>query len=232
VESTLLEDVTCPSCGSNISLVSEETTEAYQPGPKRIGHFELLERIGLGGFGAVWKARDTVLDRIVALKVPRRSQLEASEVEYFFRDARAAAQLRHPSIVSVHEVGRDGEAVFIASDYIAGANLHEWLTVKPLTLREAAELVAQVAEAVQHAHERGVVHRDLKPGNILMDQAGRPHITDFGLAKRDSGEITMTLEGQILGTPAYMSPEQARGKAHGRPPPATSTRWGSFSTSS
>jgi tetratricopeptide (TPR) repeat protein len=214
VESTLLADVTCPSCGSNISLVSEETTEAYTASPKRIGHFELLERIGLGGCGAVWKARDTVLDRIVALKVPRRGQLEAAEIEFFFRDARAAAQLRHPSIVSVHEVGRDGDAVFIASDYIDGANLHEWLSAKPLTMRKAAELVAQIAEAVQHAHERGVVHRDLKPGNILMEQEGRPHITDFGLAKRETGEITMTLDGQILGTPAYMSPEQARGKAH------------------
>jgi serine/threonine protein kinase len=120
IEEKLLDQVMCPSCGSNISLVSAETTEPYSPAqPKRVGHFELLNQIGIGGFGAVWKARDTVLDRIVALKVPRRGQLDAAEIEYFFRDARAAAQLRHPSIVSVHEVGRDGEAVFIASDFIS-----------------------------------------------------------------------------------------------------------------
>jgi serine/threonine protein kinase len=167
VDEQLLDDVTCPSCGSNISLVSDETTVAHVPtGARRLGHFELLDQIGIGGFGTVWKARDTVLDRIVALKVPRRGQLDSSEVEYFFRDARAAAQLRHPSIVSVHEVGRDGDAVFIASDFIDGANLHEWLSARPLTAREAAELVADIAAAIQHAHERGVVHRDLKPGNI------------------------------------------------------------------
>jgi tRNA A-37 threonylcarbamoyl transferase component Bud32 len=223
VDEMLLDDMSCPSCGSNISLVSGDSTIDHTTGgvpaspaagPKRLGHFELLKQVGIGGFGTVWKARDTVLDRIIALKVPRRNQLDSSDVEYFLRDARAAAQLRHPNIVSVHEVGRDGETVFIASDYIEGANLKEWLNGRPMTVRESAEFVAQVADAVQHAHDRGVVHRDLKPGNILIDQEGRPHVTDFGLAKRESGEITMTADGQILGTPAYMSPEQARGKAH------------------
>ena len=179
-----------------------------------MAHFQLLEQVGVGHFGTVFKARDTVLDRIVALKIPRVPQLDPSDVEYFFRDARAAAQLRHPNIVSVYEVGRDRETIFIASDFIEGANLREWLSAKRLTAREAAELIAKVAEAVHHAHERGVVHRDLKPGNILMDSSGEPHVVDFGLAKRETGEITMTLDGQILGTPAYMSPEQARGKSH------------------
>jgi WD40 repeat protein/tRNA A-37 threonylcarbamoyl transferase component Bud32 len=217
----MLADVKCPSCGSDISLVSADATAAHIPAEasqstvrKRLGHFELLNQVGIGGFGAVWKARDTVLDRIVALKVPRRGQLDAAEAEFFLRDARAAAQLRHPNIVSVHEVGRDGDTIFIASDYIEGPNLKEWLAAQPMTVREAAELLALIAEAVQHAHEHGVVHRDLKPGNILMDQENRPHVTDFGLAKRETGEITMTLDGQIIGTPAYMSPEQARGKAH------------------
>jgi WD40 repeat protein len=223
VDEKLLDEVTCPSCGSNISLVSAASTAAHTPssaktstldGRQRLGHFELLSQVGIGGFGAVWKVRDTVLDRIVALKVPRRGQLDASETEYFLRDARAAAQLRHPSIVSVYEVGRDGDTVFIASDFIEGANLKEWLSERPMTVREAAEFVAQIADAVQHAHERGVVHRDLKPSNILMDHEDRPHLTDFGLAKRETGEITMTVDGQILGTPAYMPPEQARGKAH------------------
>lgn len=223
LDEKLLDELVCPACGSNITLISKDTTLANELTAtdsipaleyRRLGHFELLDRVGIGGFGAVWKARDTILDRIVALKVPRRGQLSASEAEYFLRDARAAAQLRHPNIVSVHEVGRDGEVFFIASDFIDGANLYEWLKVRPLTNREAAKLVAQIADAVHHAHERGVVHRDLKPGNILMDSAGKPHVTDFGLAKRETGEVTMTIDGQILGTPAYMSPEQARGKAH------------------
>ncbi|MDZ4780432.1 MAG: serine/threonine-protein kinase [Planctomycetia bacterium] len=223
VDERLFDALTCPSCGSNITLVSRDTTLAHELAsdgstvrfePRRLGHFELLERIGMGGFGAVWKARDTVLDRIVAVKVPRRSQLTNAEAEYFLRDARAAAQLQHPNIVSVYEVGRDGDTFFIASEFIEGANLQEWLKTRRLTVREAASLLAQIADGVHHAHERSVVHRDLKPGNILMDKASQPHVTDFGLAKRESGEITMTVDGQILGTPAYMSPEQARGKAH------------------
>jgi tRNA A-37 threonylcarbamoyl transferase component Bud32/tetratricopeptide (TPR) repeat protein len=215
VAEKLLEDTVCATCGSNFNLVADDKTLTYQPtGPRKLGHFELTEQIGHGGHGAVWKARDTVLDRVVALKVPRRGKLDAAETEFFFRDARAAAQLRHPNIVSVLEVGRDGDTVFIASDLIEGANLKEWLSVRRVTVREAAQLMAVISEAVQHAHERGVVHRDLKPANILMDRQGRPHVTDFGLAKRETGEITLTMDGQILGTPAYMSPEQARGKAH------------------
>jgi serine/threonine protein kinase len=217
LEEKVLESVLCPSCGSDFSLVgadADATVSFDASRRRRLGHFELLDRIGVGSFGVVWKARDTLLDRVVALKVPRRGQLETSEVEFFFRDARAAAQLCHPSIVSVHEVGRAGETVFIASDFIEGANLKEWLSARKLTVLEAADLVAKIAEAVEHAHEHGVVHRDLKPANVLIDGQGRPHITDFGLAKRESGEITMTVDGQILGTPAYMSPEQARGKAH------------------
>lgn len=210
-----LTSVLCPSCESDFSLIDVQSTETLLQGEtRRLAHFELLEQVGVGNFGTVFKARDTVLDRIVALKIPRRSQLDPTDVEYFFRDARAAAQLHHPNIVSVHEVGRDGETIFIASDFIEGANLREWLSAKRLTAREAAELMAKVAEAVHHAHERGVVHRDLKPGNILMDSGVEPHVVDFGLAKRETGEITMTVEGQILGTPAYMSPEQASGKSH------------------
>ncbi|MGE0761141.1 MAG: protein kinase, partial [Pirellulaceae bacterium] len=215
LDETLLDSRICPSCGSDISLLTtSETIVPEVTEVRRIAHFELTEQVGRGSFGTVWKARDTVLDRVVALKVPRRGQLNAAEIGFFFRDARAAAQLRHPGIVSVHEVGRDGETVYIASDFIDGADLKEWLRARPLSVADAARLVAEIAEALHHAHEHGVVHRDLKPSNILMDQRGRPHIVDFGLAKRESGEVTMTVDGQILGTPAYMSPEQARGKSH------------------
>ena len=114
----------------------------------------------------------------------------------------------------MHEVGREDGTIFIASDYVQGANLQEWLTGQRLTARETAQLCLKIAEALHHAHEQGVVHRDLKPGNVMMDMQGEPHIMDFGLAKRETGEITMTMDGQVLGTPAYMSPEQARGEGH------------------
>ncbi len=230
-----LHDVCCPSCGSSFSLISGATTQSYNEAGRTLGHFQLIEQLGAGHFGTVWKARDVELDRVVAIKIPRKDQLTDTDTELFFREARAAAQLRHPNIVSVHEVGRADDTVFIASDYIEGCNLKEWLTGQKLTFRESAELCVTIATALHHAHELGVTHRDLKPANILMQvedlgQRGertaasassrpspltpRPYLTDFGLAKRESGEITMTVEGQILGTPAYMSPEQARGHGH------------------
>jgi WD40 repeat protein/tRNA A-37 threonylcarbamoyl transferase component Bud32 len=214
IEQDSLSDVTCPSCGSNFSLIGEDATHTHQIKTRRVAHFELLDQLGVGAFGAVWKARDTVLQRTVALKIPRRGQVTPDEAEYFFRDARAAAQLTHPNIVSVYEVGRDGDTIFIASKFIDRATLADWIEVHPLTPREAAVMLVKVAEAIQHAHEHGVIHRDLKPGNILLDASGEPHVADFGLAKRDAGEITMTVDGQVLGTPAYMSPEQARGHGH------------------
>jgi serine/threonine protein kinase len=209
-----LTEIHCPSCGSSFSLISGDTTETHRTESRRLAHFELVRELGIGKFGSVWMARDTELDRTVAIKIPRKGALDAEESELFLRDARAAAQLKHPHIVGVHEVGRADGTVYIVSDYVEGANLKEWLSAQKLSFREAAELVVQVAEALEHAHQAGVVHRDLKPGNIMMDRDGRPHVIDFGLAKREAGEITMTVDGHILGTPAYMSPEQAEGKGH------------------
>jgi WD40 repeat protein len=140
--------------------------------------------------------------------------MDPHETELFLRDARAAAQLKHPRIASVHEVGRENDTVYIVTDLIEGANLHEWLTGKQITPRDAAELIIKVAEAVHHAHEAGVVHRDLKPTNIMMDRGGEPYVIDFGLARREVGEMTVTVDGQVLGTPAYMPPEQACGDSH------------------
>jgi WD40 repeat protein/tetratricopeptide (TPR) repeat protein len=211
---TQLTDLTCSSCGSHFSLIDREQTTHMAPTLTTMGRFDLIERIGVGGFGTVWKARDKELDRTVAVKVPRRGGMTPEETEKFFREARAAAQLRHPNIVSVHEVGRDGDSVFIVSDFVRGVTLGDWLTGQQLTSREAAELCAKIADALHHAHEKGVVHRDLKPGNVMIDGDGEPHIMDFGLARREAGEVTVTVDGQILGTPAYMSPEQATGESH------------------
>lgn len=209
-------DIECSTCGSHFSIVAGEhqTREATQL--TTIGQFELIERLGVGGFGTVWKARDTVLDRTVAVKIPRKGELRPDEVEKFLREARAAAQLTHPNIVRVYEVGRDEatDTVYIVSDIIRGIPLSDWMTARLPTKGEAARLCATIADALHHAHDLGVVHRDLKPQNIILDDTGTPYVTDFGLAKRDGGEITVTIDGQILGTPAYMPPEQAAGEAH------------------
>jgi serine/threonine protein kinase len=211
---TRLESITCRSCGSAFSLVDDDDHTRQAPTLKRIGRFELVARIGLGGFGTVWKARDTELERTVAVKIPRKGQLAPHEVEQFLREARAAAQLRHPNIVPVHEVGREEDTIFIVSDLIRGVSLCDWLSGATPGPREAARLMATIADAVQHAHDKGIIHRDLKPSNMLLDEFGQPHIMDFGLAKREVGEISMTVDGQVLGTPAYMSPEQADGRGH------------------
>lgn len=217
---TDLEEMSCGSCGTKLSLVSDQTL-GWQDGkppvgwtPRAVGPFELIRPLGTGSFGEVWKARDTRLDRIVAVKMPRKGQLNRQETEKFLREARAAAQLRHPCVVSVHEVGLDNDRLYIVSDFIEGVSLAAWLAEERPSLRQAAELCAKIADGLEHAHEHGVVHRDLKPGNVMIDAQGDPHIMDFGLAKREAGEVTMTIEGQVLGTPAYMSPEQARGESH------------------
>jgi len=213
-EVTLVE-VDCPTCGSGFNMASDAVAAMQADGSiRQIAQFKLLERLGAGGFGTVWKARDTELDRIVAIKIPRSAELDESEAEFFLREARAAAQLAHPNIVSIHEVGRDEQTLFIVSEHIDGVDLKEQLQEWWFTPRDAAELIKTVAEAVHYANQQGVIHRDLKPSNIMIDVDGRPHIMDFGLAKRDIGEITMTVAGRVLGTPAYMSPEQALGDAH------------------
>jgi WD40 repeat protein len=211
---TEFTDLTCPSCGSHFSIVNQGQPTEIAPPIVSMGRFELLERLGLGSFGTVWKARDKELDRTVAIKIPRQAGMTTQDQERFLREARAAAQLRHPNIVSVHEVGRDDDRVFIVSDFVRGVTLSDWLTGQQLTSREAAELCATIADALEHAHKQKVIHRDLKPANIMVDGDGQPHLMDFGLARRDVGEVTMTIDGHILGTAAYMSPEQAQGEAH------------------
>jgi tRNA A-37 threonylcarbamoyl transferase component Bud32 len=184
--------------------------------PHRLGRFELLEEVGAGSFGHVFRARDTELERTVAIKVLRAGRLASpQEVDRFLREARSAAQLEHPGIVALYESGQaeDGTC-YLVEEFVSGTTLAEHLAAGRLSLRQAADLVARSAEALDYAHRHGVIHRDIKPGNILLDGEGRPHLMDFGLAKREADETPMTLDGQVLGTPAYMSPEQARGESH------------------
>ena len=189
--------------------------EAKTPvtGGSTLSHFELLEELGAGAAGTVWKARDSRLKRLVAVKIPRQATRSDSERERFLREGQACAQLRHPNIVAVYEVGEDLGRAFIVTAFIDGLNLRDWLRRTPPTPRKAAELTVQLADALHHAHDRGIIHRDLKPANVLIDSAGLAHVTDFGLAKWTADHAALTVEGGILGTPAYMSPEQARGEA-------------------
>jgi tetratricopeptide (TPR) repeat protein/tRNA A-37 threonylcarbamoyl transferase component Bud32 len=211
---TPVAEIACSVCGGQFNIAGSNEDTRAAPALQSLAHFDLVELLGVGGFGSVWKARDRKLDRTVAIKIPHRGRLNHEDLEKFLREARAAAQLQHPNIVRVYEVGRDGDSAYIVSDFVRGIPLNDWLTGQQPTMRQAAEICATIADALQHAHERGVIHRDLKPANILIDGEGRPHLMDFGLARREVGEITVTLDGQVLGTPAYMSPEQACGEAH------------------
>jgi formylglycine-generating enzyme required for sulfatase activity len=211
--------------------------------PCRFGDYELLERLGHGGMGTVYKARQRVGsgERLVALKVIREGRLASAEgVERFLREARAAGALDHPSIVPIYDIGEVDGRHYFTMQLLPGGSLSERLRDGPLPPREAARLLQRVAEAVQHAHERGVVHRDLKPANILLQKNAAtdntdntdskkpslpsssvpsvlsevellPKITDFGLARTQASELSLT--GEALGTPGYMPPEQARGKS-------------------
>jgi serine/threonine protein kinase len=205
------QDIACPSCGSSFRVEAESTVGMGDKRGQSLGKYELLETVGQGAFGTVYKARDPERDRVVAVKVPRSGNLAgAQEFDRFLREARSVAQLRHPAIVTVYDLGQAGGVPFLVSAFVAGVTLADVLSARRPGFREAAILIAAVADARQYAHEHGVVHRDIKPPNIIIGADGAPHVMDFGLARREAGEITMTVEGQVLGTPAYMPPEQAR----------------------
>ena len=190
--------------------------DGFVPGvsslPAQFGEYELLEEIGRGGMGIVYRAVQKSLQRVVAVKMLLRRDLASpADLTRFRSEAEAAAQLDPPGIVSIFEVGEHKGHPFYSMRYIEGTTLAKRLQAGPIPPREGAQILLRVAEAVQAAHSRGVLHRDLKPSNILIDLAGKPHVSDFGLAKRLEGNQTMTHTGAILGTPCYMSPEQAAG---------------------
>jgi eukaryotic-like serine/threonine-protein kinase len=191
---------------------------------ERFGDYELLGEIARGGMGIVYRARQVSLDRVVALKVVRSGEFaDPAEIRRFQAEAEAAATLDHQHIVSIFEVGEHRGVQYYAMRLVEGGSLAlrmaQWMVPKASTRTEArqrqaaaASLIATVARAVHHAHQRSILHRDLKPGNILLDETGTPHVTDFGLARRIGKDSTLTRTGAILGTPSYMAPEQARGR--------------------
>ncbi|MBL4849133.1 MAG: serine/threonine protein kinase, partial [Planctomycetes bacterium] len=180
--------------------------------PKRIGRYEVVRELARGGMGVVYLARHAELGREVALKVMRGSAADKGMVQRFITEAQTVAQLDHPNVVRVHEVGKEGEDPFLVMDLIEGESLEERLKRQgTMTNKEVGEIGRALADALEHAHERSIVHRDVKPANVLLDLSGRPLLTDFGLAKDLSAADGLTREGQWVGTPGYMPPEQASG---------------------
>jgi eukaryotic-like serine/threonine-protein kinase len=199
------------------STLAPDAAPATDPPKVRyFGDYELLEEIARGGMGVVFKARQVSLNRIVALKMILTGHLAgADEVKRFRTEAEAAANLDHPHIVPIYEVGEHRGQQYFSMKLIEGGSLASQFSLAPQArrgVRDLIPLLTTVCHAVHHAHQRGILHRDLKPGNILLDKEGQPHITDFGLAKKVEGDSGMTRTGAIMGTPSYMAPEQAAAK--------------------
>ncbi len=186
---------------------------ADRAAPSSIGRYELRDVIGQGAFGLVYRAWDTTLNRAVALKRPRAGALEGpGAVDRFLREARSAGVLRHPHIVAVYDAGQIDGQPYLVTALVEGRNLADELASGRPGVRQSTEWVAALAEALDHAHRSGVIHRDVKPSNILIDREAQVFLTDFGLARSDTGAATLSIDGRLVGTPAYMAPEQARGE--------------------
>ncbi len=199
--------VTTPPSGSQPPAAGE-WADLQQHFPQ----LEILELLGRGGMGTVYKVRQKNLDRIIALKViPPDAAKDPAFAERFGREARAMARMNHPNIVTVYDFGHEGDVYWLMMEYVDGVNLRHALRASHLAPREALAIVPQVCDALQYAHDQGVVHRDIKPENVLLDRSGRVKIADFGLAKllgKGPDDFTLTRTQQIMGTPRYMAPEQ------------------------
>src|SRR5437016_111842 len=209
----------CSVCVFRTGLASleNENDGAFAPTIARIlkdfGDYELLEEIGRGGQGVVYRARQKSLNRIVALKVIGLAHWATeAHVKRFRLEAEAAASLNHPCIVPIYEVGERDGACYFSMGLVEGGQLDAMLEREPMSIRSAVELIVKLARTVQYAHEHNILHRDIKPGNILLDAKGEPHLTDFGLARLVEAESTVTRTREVLGTPSYMAPEQAAGE--------------------
>jgi serine/threonine protein kinase/Flp pilus assembly protein TadD len=228
----------CPKCGATVfadapqgccsvclvrtglASLDDENDEASEPTVARMlkdfGDYELLQEIGRGGQGVVYRARQKSLNRIVALKVIGLAHWATeAHVKRFRLEAEAAASLNHPCIVPIYEVGERDGACYFSMGLVEGGQLDAVAKHEPIPIRRAAELIAKLARTVSYAHEHGILHRDIKPGNILLDAKGEPHLTDFGLARLVETESTVTRTMEVLGTPSYMAPEQAVGNNAG-----------------
>jgi serine/threonine-protein kinase len=205
---------------TGLAARANEDDEAFEPTVARMlkdfGDYELLEEIGRGGQGVVYRARQKSLNRIVALKVIGLAHWATeAHVKRFRLEAEAAASLNHPCIVPIYEVGERDGACYFSMGLVEGGQLDAVAKREPIPIRHAAELIAKLARTVAYAHEHRILHRDIKPGNILLDAKGEPHLTDFGLARLVEAESTVTHTMEVLGTPSYMAPEQAVGNNAG-----------------
>jgi len=210
------EEVTVPPRDHDtVDLGSTRPVEPSASSPDRVryfGDYEIESELARGGMGVVFRARQISLNRPVALKMILAGQLaNETDVKRFYTEAEAAANLDHPGIVPIYEIGEHEGQHFFSMGFVEGRSLAQRLAEGPLPPHEAAALLVNVAEAIDYAHSRGVIHRDLKPGNILLDGSGHPRVTDFGLAKKLQSDSGLTGSGQIMGTPSYMPPEQAGG---------------------
>jgi WD40 repeat protein len=221
-ESPVISDQSSGTSGRS-SVISEQSsvagdhaliTDYRSPAtPGAFGDYELLEKVAEGGMGVVYRARQLSLNRIVAVKMIQPGRVGSPEMVLRFRaEAEAAASLHHPSIVPIHETGECEGQHYFSMDYIEGKNLAEAVREGPLPSARAAQLVEKIAAAVHYAHQHKILHRDLKPSNVILDEGGEPHVTDFGLARRLGGDSTLTLTGQVFGSPQFMPPEQASGR--------------------
>jgi serine/threonine protein kinase len=202
-----------PAIGAALADHGERIARELAGAGVRVGRFDLVREIGAGSGGCVFLARDRDLDRLVAIKVLRKGAAQPVEdAEGIHREARSTARLAHPGIVALHETGStENGAVYLVTEHVDGENLEQRIARGAVPVSEAVRIAIGVATALAYAHEHGVIHRDVKPSNILLDRDGRPRLADFGLAKREDAGSTATGDGVVLGTPAYMSPEQARG---------------------
>jgi serine/threonine protein kinase len=198
---------------SGDSQAAIEVSDEFVSDPSKIGRFRIIRRLGEGGFGRVYLAQDDDLDRAVAVKVPNPERIvDAKDLEAFLTEAKVLAKLDHPHIVPVFDVGRTEDGLcFVVSKLIEGSDLAAKMNQARLAFRDSAELIATIGDALHYAHTRGLVHRDVKPANILIDASGKPCLADFGLALKDDD---FGKWGELAGTPSYMSPEQARGEGH------------------
>jgi serine/threonine-protein kinase len=204
----------CVTCLLHIALGDQAGPHRFeQDAPIEFGDYELLEELGRGSQGVVYRARQKSLNRTVALKVIAYAQLASkAHVKRFRREAEAAASLDDPCIVPIYEVGERDGCCYFSMKFVEGGQLDEVVRRTPLSIRQSTQLMAKVARTVHYAHEHGILHRDIKPGNILLDQKGEPHLTDFGLARLVETESTVTRTREVMGTPSYMAPEQAVGE--------------------